>query len=79
MSLKKRPKNRETFLARKGQTLSNEKKALKNTPKLYLYHHILKQHPKIVNIDQKNDFESLDQPLVKKSTKDIILSGAWMK
>ena len=37
------------------------------------------QHPKIVSIERKNDFEPLDQPLVKKSTKDIILSGEWMK
>ena len=56
-----------------------EKKALKNTLRLYLYHQILTQHPKIVNIKQKNDFESLNQSFIKKSTKDIVLSGEWTR
>ena len=47
-----------------------EKKiALKGTPRPYLFHQSLTQHPKIVNINKKNDFELLNQPLSKKSQK----------
>ena len=67
-------------MARKRETLSNGKKiALKDTPRLYLFHQILTIHPKIVNINQKNDFEPLNQPVIQKVAKDIILSGIWMK
>ena len=52
-----------------------EKKALKNTHRLDIYHQILMQQPKIVNIKQKDDFELLYQTNIKKSIKDIILSG----
>ena len=37
------------------------------------------QEPKIVNVKQKNGFESLYPSNIKKSIKDIILSGEWMK
>lgn len=47
--------------------------------RLYLYHQILTQHPKIVNIKQKDDFESINQSNIKKSIKDIVLLGEWMK
>ena len=56
-----------------------EKKALKNVPRLYLYHQMLMLNLKIVNINQKGDFRSLKPSLIKKPTKDIILSGEWMK
>ena len=56
-----------------------EKKALKNTPRLYLYHQILMPSPKIFNINQKNDFKQQNRTLLKSNTKDIILSGEWMK
>ena len=56
-----------------------EKKALKNTPRLYLYHQILMSSPKIFNINQKNDFKQQNRTLLKSNTKDIILSGEWMK
>ena len=56
-----------------------EKKALKNVPRLYLYHQMLMLNLKIVNINQKGDFRSLKPSLIKKTTKDIILSGEWMK
>ena len=52
-------------------------KSFKKHTKTLSIHQILKQYPKTVKIEQKNDFEPLDQPLVKKSTKDI-LSGEWM-
>ena len=48
-------------------------KSFKNSPRLYLYHQILTQHPKIVNIKPKNDFECLSQWIIKKSTKDDTL------
>ena len=35
--------------------------------------------PTIFNINQKNDFEQHKKTLLKKNTKDIILSGVWMK
>ena len=67
-------------MVRKRATFSNGKKiALKGTPRLYLFHQSLTQHPKIVNINKKNDFEPLNQPVIQKITKDIILSGIWMK
>ena len=54
-------------------------KNLKNAPSLYIYHQILTQSPKIVNLNQKNDFDSLNQSIIKKSTKDIVLSGKVQK
>ena len=56
-----------------------KKKALKNTQRLDIYHQILMQQHKIVNIKQKDDFEVLCQTSIKKSIKDIILSREWMK
>ena len=56
-----------------------EEKALKNIQRLDIYHEILMQQPKIVNIKQKDDFELLYHTNFKKSIKDIILSGEWMK
>ena len=55
-----------------------EKDALKNTPRLYLYRQILMSSTKIFNINQKNDFEQQKKTLLKRNTKDIILSREWM-
>ena len=55
-----------------------EKEALKDHPRLYLYHQILKSVPKIFNISQKDDFTRQDKSLFKKSTKDIIFEGRWI-
>ena len=56
-----------------------EKKALQKTPRLELYHQILTQVPKIVNLNEKGDFELLYVKKVVKNIKDIVLSGEWMK
>ena len=65
---------RERKIIRDGK-----KKALKNTPRLYLYHQILMSQPKTFDIRQKDNFERHNKTLVKRNTKDIILSGEWMK
>ena len=44
------------FWEEKGNLFSLENKALKEHPRLYLYHQILMSTPKIFNISQKNDF-----------------------
>ena len=54
-----------------------EKKALKNTPRLYLYHQILMSQPKIFDIKQKANFERQNKKPITKNTKGIILSGEW--
>ena len=36
-------------------------------------------HPKIFNINRKNDFEQQNENLLKTNTKDLVLSGKWMK
>ena len=56
-----------------------EKKALKNTPRLYLYHQILLSSSKLFNINQKNGFTQPKKTLLKRNTKDIILSRECMK
>ena len=56
-----------------------EKEALKNNQRLYLYHQIIMPSPKIFNIKQKNDFMQQNKTLLKRNTKDIILSGEWME
>ena len=56
-----------------------EKKALKNTSRLYLYHQILMSQPKVFDIKQRDNFERENKTLIKRNTKDIILSGEWMK
>ena len=66
------------FLEEKDKLLELEKN-LKNALRLYIYHQILTQSPKIVNLNQENNFGSLNQSFIKKSTKDIVLSGKWMK
>ena len=67
------------FWEEKEVLLNMEKKALKNNPRLYFYHQILMCQPKIFNINQKNDFEHQNRTLLKRTTKDIVLSGEWMK
>ena len=46
-----------------------EKNALKNTPRLYLYHQILMSSPIIFNINQQNDFEQQKTKQNKKTKK----------
>ena len=55
-----------------------ENKALKEHPRLYLYHQILMSTPKIFNISQKNDFTQQRKTLLKRDTKDIVLEGGWI-
>ena len=43
-----------------------EKSALQKTPRLELYHQILTQKPKIVNLNAKSDFESLYKKSLQK-------------
>ena len=76
---KQNGKKKGKYFWQENETLSNGKeKALKETHRLYPFHQILTQHPKVVNTKRKNDFEPLNQPVIKK-TKYIILSGIWMK
>ena len=55
-----------------------EKEALKNHPRLSLYHQILMSVPKFFNISQKDDFTQQTKTLFKRNTKDIILEGGWI-
>ena len=55
------------------------KEALKNNPRFYLYHQIILSSLKIFNINQKNDFIQQNKTLLKRSTKDTILSGEWIE
>ena len=56
-----------------------EKEALQSTPRLELFNQILNQVPKIVNLNEKSDFETFYKPKVRKNIQDIVLSGEWMK
>ena len=56
---------------------SLEKEALKNHPRLYLYHQILISGTKIFNISQNDDFTQQNKTSLKRNTKDIILGG-WI-
>ena len=58
------------FWEEKEKLLSMEKKALKNTLRLYLYHQILMSQPKIFDIKQKGNFESQNKKLIRRNTKD---------
>ena len=70
---------KQIFLGRKRKTVRNEKKkALKSVSRLEVLDQILNQEPKIINLNQKSDFELLYPRKVKKSIKDIVLSGEWM-
>ena len=61
-------KKKGKYFWQENETLSNGKeKALKETHRLYLFHQILTQHPKVVNTKRKNDFEPLNQPVIKKN------------
>ena len=66
-------------MGRKRKTVRNEKKkALKSVSRLEVLDQILNQEPKIINLNQKSDFELLYPRKVEKSIKDIVLSGEWM-
>ena len=67
------------FWQKKDELLKMEKKALQITTRPEIYHQMLTQEPKIVNLNEKNEFESLCTKKVKKNIKDIVLSGEWMK
>ena len=56
-----------------------EKNALETTPRLQIFDQILKSEPKIVNLNQKTNFEFLYPKKKKKTIKDIMLSAEWMK
>ena len=56
-----------------------EIKALKNHPRLNILHQILVSCPKIFDKNEKNNFEHQNKTLLKSNTKNIILSGSWMK
>ena len=62
----------------KEHLLCLEKEALKNHPRLYLYHQILMSVPKFLNISQKDDFTQQIKTLFKRNTKDIILEEGWI-
>ena len=44
-----------------------EKRSLQKTPRLEIYHQILTQKPKIVNLNAKSDFESLYKKRLQKT------------
>lgn len=79
----------DDFKKQKGQTIEKYfgeekeaisrmgKKALKNIPKLYLYHQILMAQPKVFN--KNNDVKNQNKTLLKRNAKGIILSVEWMK
>ena len=45
-----------------------EKRSLQKTPRLEIYHQILTQKSKIVNLNAKSDFESLYKKRLQKQT-----------
>ena len=66
------------FCEEKENLFRTEKNALKNHPRLYLYHQVLTSTLKNFNITQKNDFTQQRKVLFKRNTKDIILEGGWL-
>ena len=67
-------------MVRKRKIIEHGKKGTeKYSPRLYLYHQILMSRPKIFDIKQKDNFEPENKKSITKNTKDIILSGEWMK
>ena len=68
----------QNFWEEKGNLFNFESKALKEHPRLYLYHQILMSTPKIFNISQKNDFTQQRKTLLKRDTKDIVHEGGWI-
>ena len=67
------------FWEEKNVLLRMEKNALQNHPRLYILHQILMSQPKIFNINRKNYFKQQNNKLLKTNTKDLVLSGKWMK
>ena len=66
------------FWEEKEHLISLEKEALKNHPRLYLYHQILMSVPKLFNTTQKYGFIREIKKLFKRNKKDIILEGGWV-
>ena len=63
------------FWEEKEHLFHFKKEALKNHPRLYLYHQSLMSAQKIFNINQKDDFTQQIKTFLKRNTKDIILEG----
>ena len=57
------------FCEEKEHLLSLEREALKNHPRLYLYHQILMSSPKLSDISQKDNFNSSNRKIFQKNTK----------
>ena len=77
---KKRARNlRNIFGTKKRSYQKLKKNALKNNPRLYLYHQILTTAPTFLNINQKDNFKPEKKKLFKKMTKDIVLDGQWIR
>ena len=75
---KKGQKIEKYFWEEKEHLCRLEKEALKNHPRLYLYHQILMSVPKNFNISQKDDLTQQIKTSFKRNTKDIILEGGWI-
>ena len=74
-------KTEKHFYEEKKVLFDMEKKALKNSPRLYLYHQILMSSPKAFSINpkKKNDFKQQNRTLLKWNMKNIILPGELVK
>ena len=66
-------------MERERKTARNDKKALEITPRLQIFNQILSLEPNIVNLNQKGDFKYLYPRKGKKTSKNIVFSGEWMK
>ena len=75
----KEQKIQKCFWDEKEVMLKMKNNALKNHPRLYIFHQILMSESKIFNINQKNDLKYQNKKLLKSNTKDIVLSPELMK
>ena len=67
------------FWKEKEKLLEMKKKALEITLRLQIFNQILSLEPNIVNLNQKGDFKYLYPRKGKKTSKNIVFSGEWMK
>ena len=73
INLKKKNGIEKYFWNEKEKTLEIEKKTLKNNPRLYLYHQILRAAPKFFNVSQNDNFKQEKKKVFNKNTRDIVL------
>ena len=66
------------FWEEKETLLRIENAAQESNARLFLYHQVLMNEPKIFCLNQKDKFTYQSDKIMPKNTKEIVLEGKWL-